>query len=138
MYGQRGSFKCGYINIIAISQDEMGYIQMKTAREVLIDMNPQGKIATAETFLIKPDVDEIHYDPIILKKTTGEAIKIAAYKTHGTAGPSEIDAYALVDLCNALAEIARVRHLCMSTINPQSLSAFVACRLIIPLKKKKN
>ena len=44
---------------------------------------------------------------------------------------------ASVDLCNALAEIARVRHLCMSTINPQSLSAFVACRLIIPLKKKK-
>ena len=99
-YKQRGSFKCGYINIIAISQDEKGYIQMKTAREVLIDMNPQGKIATAETFLIKPDVDEIHYDPIIFKKITGEAIKIAAYKTQGAASPLEIDAYAWRCFCS--------------------------------------
>ena len=48
---QRGSFKCGYINIIAISQDEKVYIQMKTAREVLIDKNPQVRIATAETLI---------------------------------------------------------------------------------------
>ena len=73
---------------------------MKMAREVLIDMNPQGKIATAETFLIKPDVDEIHYDPIIFKKITGEAIKIAAYKTQGPAGPLEIDAYAWHRFCS--------------------------------------
>ena len=55
---------------------------------------------------------------------------------HGAVSARSSYKSALVDLCNALAEIARVRHLCMSTINPQSLSAFVACRLIIPLKKK--
>jgi len=57
---------------------------------------------------------------------------------HGAVSARSSYKSASVDLCNALAEIARVRHLCMSTINPQSLSAFVACRLIIPLKKKKN
>jgi len=66
---------------------------MKTAQEFLIDKNPQGKIATAETFLIKPDVGEIHYDPIIFQKITGEAIKIAA-------GPLEIDAYTWCRFCS--------------------------------------
>ena len=118
---------------------------MKMAREVLTDKNPRGKIATVESLLIKLDVGEIHYDSIIFERMTGEAIKIAAYKMQGAASPLGIDAYAwrcfcsyksaLVDLCNILAEIARVRHVCMSTIHPQSLSAFVACRLIIPLKK---
>ena len=33
-----------------------------------------------------------------------------------------------MDLCNALAEIAR--RLCASTVHPESLSSFVACKLI--------
>lgn len=91
---QRRSFKYGFINIVAIRQDENGYIQMKTTREVWIDKNTRGKIATAESLLIKPDVGEIYYDPIIFEIITGEAIKIAAYKTQGAASPLEIDAYA--------------------------------------------
>lgn len=55
---------------------------------------------------------------------------------HGAVSARSSYKSALVDLCNALAEIARVRHLCISTSHPQSLSAFLACRLIIPLKKK--
>ena len=54
---------------------------------------------------------------------------------HGAVSARSSYKSASVDLCNALDEIARVIHLCMSTIHPQSLSAFVACRLIIPLKK---
>ena len=128
---------------IAIGEDENCVIQMKTAREVLIEKHPQGKLATAETLLTKPDVDEIHYDPIIFERITGEAIRIAPNKTQGAAGPLGVDAYewrrfcssyksASVDLCNALAGIARRQ--CTSTVHPESLSAFVACRLI-PLNK---
>lgn len=39
---------------------------------------------------------------------------------------------ASIDLCNALAGVAR--RLCTSSVQPESVSAFVACRLI-PLKK---
>ena len=44
--------------LIAIGEDENGDTQMKTAREVLIDKPTQGKIATVETLLTKPNVDE--------------------------------------------------------------------------------
>ena len=107
---QRRSFKYGFINIVAIRQDENGYIQMKTAWEVWIDKNTRGKIATAESLLIKPDVGEIHYDPIIFEIITGEAIKIAAYKTQGTASPLEIDAYAWHRSALIRAQIISTKH----------------------------
>ena len=70
-------------------------------------------------------------------------IRQAAFHTHGAAGPSGVDAFAWqhlcssfgnasVDLCNALASVAR----CLATteIDPAILAPFVACRLI-PLDK---
>ena len=64
-------------------------------------------------------------------------------RTNGAAGPSGVDAYewrrlcssfkgASVDLCNALAGMAK--RLCTSTVDPDGVSAYVACRLI-PLNK---
>ena len=63
--------------------------------------------------------------------------------THGSAGPSGLDSFAWRrlcssfgsvshDLCSALAAVGR--RLCSSLVNPESISAFVACRHI-PLDK---
>ena len=63
--------------------------------------------------------------------------------SHGSAGPSGLDSFAWRrlcssfgseshDLCSALAAVGR--RLCSSLVNPDSISAFVACRLI-PLDK---
>ncbi|CAB3991271.1 Hypothetical predicted protein [Paramuricea clavata] len=84
-----------------------------------------------------------YYDPIVFERITSDLIHEAATKIQGSAGPSGIDAYlwrrfylsfktASTDLCNALAGVARC--LCTSSVHPDSLSAFVACRLI-PLDK---
>ena len=81
--------------------------------------------------------------PIIYEQITGESIRQAAIHTQGAAGPSGIDAYSWrrfcssfknpsTDLCNALAAVAR--RLCATDVNPDGLTAFVACRLI-PLDK---
>ena len=105
--------------------------------------HPQGRAVAPETLLTEPEVDEIYHDPIIFERITGESIKIAANKTQGAAGPSGLDAYAWrrfcssykstsVDLCNALAGIAR--RLCTSIVHQEGLPSFVACRLI-PLNK---
>ena len=89
------------------------------------------------------DNEDMHHDPIIFERITGEAIKIAANNTQGAAGPSGVDAYgwrrfcssfksASADVCNALNGVAR--HLCTSRVNPEGLSGFVAFRLV-PLDK---
>ena len=63
--------------------------------------------------------------------------------TQGSAGPSGLDSFAWRrlccsfgsashDLCSALAAVGR--RLCSSLVNPESISALVACRLI-PLDK---
>ena len=72
-----------------------------------------------------------------------EAIRKAALKTSGAAGPSGLDAHAWrrlcssfkssSDLCSALASVGK--RLCTTCVNPDHLSAFVACRLI-PLDKR--
>ena len=126
-----------------MGEDENGDIQWKTTQEVLIEKHPQEKATAAETILTEPEADEIHHDPIVFERITGESIKIAANKTQGAAGPSGLDAYAWrrfcssyksasVDLCNALAAIAR--RLCTSIVHQEGLPSFVACRLI-PLNK---
>ena len=80
---------------------------------------------------------------LFFERITGEIIKQAAMRTNGSAGLSGVDAYgwrrfcssfksASVDLCNALADVAK--RLCTTKVNPDGLSAYVACRLI-PLNK---
>lgn len=66
-----------------------------------------------------------------------DAIRHAALHTHGAAGPSGLDAYAWRRLCSsfksasnslcvALASVAR--RIATTTVHPEGLSAFVACR----------
>jgi hypothetical protein len=140
--------KGGLLNIdspipVGENENENGDIEWKTTREVLLEKHPHARPPVAETLLTATDIDELCHDPIIFERITGEAIKIAANNTQGAAGPSGVDAYAWrrfcssfksasVDLCNALAGVAR--RLCTSPVNSEGLSAFVACRLI-PLDK---
>ena len=96
-----------------------------------------------ESLPCEQQADETCFDPIIFERITGESIKQAAMRTNGAAGPSGVDAYgwrrlcssfkgASVDLCNALAGMAK--RLCTSAVDPDGVSAYVACRLI-PLNK---
>ena len=73
----------------------------------------------------------------------GDQISKAALKTKGAAGLSGLDAFAWRrlcssfktasrDLCSSLAAVGR--RLCTSLVNPEALSAFMACRLL-PLDK---
>ena len=131
--------KGGLLNIdslISTGEDEDGNVQWKTTREVLREKHPQGRAPVAEILLPEPEINETHRDPNIFERITGEAVKAAANKTQGAAGPSGVDAYAWrrfcssfksasVDLCNAMAALAR--RLCTSSVHPESLSAFVAC-----------
>ncbi len=82
-------------------------------------------------------------NPIIFDHLNSDMILKAAMKTKGVAGLSGIDAYgwrrllshyksASRNLCSALAAVGR--RLCCSLVNPSSLQAFVACRLI-PINK---
>ena len=84
---------------------------------------------------------DIH--PVFFDCITGATIRATALKLSGSAGPSGIDAAgwrrlcvsfhsASKELCNAIAELAR--RICTQFIDPTSMQAFVACRLI-PLNK---
>ena len=121
--------------------DANGNATWKTAnsKDILLEKHPAGKIPPPEVLLPDTDVDPTCFDPIIFERITGESIKEAAMKTNGAAGPSGVDAYgwrrlctsfksASVELCNALAAVAR--RLCLTSVDPNGLSAYVACRLI--------
>ena len=72
-----------------------------------------------------------------------DAILQAALHTNGAAGLSGLDAYAWRRLCSSFGSASRNlcsalaavgRRICTTIVNPEGLSAFVACRLI-PLDK---
>jgi hypothetical protein len=114
----------------------------KTALEVLREKHPPGQPPHIDT-LIPPDNAE-SFSNSVFQALDGAAVKRAALRTFGSAGPSGVDAaawrrwctcYGLdsVALCNSVASLGRK----ISTIfvDPAGLSAFTACRLI-PLDKK--
>ena len=125
--------------LIPVGEDKDGNIQWKTTNEILMEKHPPECIPSDDILLQNRNCDKSHYDPIIFERITGNLIREAATKIQGSAGPSGVDAYlwrrfclsfktASTELCNALAGVAR--RLCTSAVAPESLSAFVACRLI--------
>ena len=108
---------------------------------MLISKHPLGTSPPSEILLQR---DESHVNnPIIFEELDADLILKAAAKTRGAAGLSGLDAYgwrrlctqyksASRQLCSALAAVGR--RLCTSFVHPESVSAFVACRLI-PLDK---
>ena len=77
--------------------------------------------------------------PVLFERIDGQFIHKIALRMDGAAGPSGLDAASWkrlcscyssssTDLCTAIASIAR--KLCSQYVDPESISAFVACRLI--------
>ena len=77
----------------------------------------------------------MNHIPFCLKE-----LKVIALQVSGAAGPSGIDSMMMrrlcvsfgsksEDLCNSLALVAR--RLCSSYVDPDSLSAFLSCRLAL-------
>ena len=115
---------------------------LRSSRDVLQDKHPNGKI---------PDLSSLHtsssetniLNPILFENLNADTIRNAAMHTQGSAGPSGLVSFAWRrlccsfgsashDLCSALAAVGL--RLCSSLVNPESISALVACRLI-PLDK---
>ncbi len=114
-----------------------------TVLEVLISKHPPAQQLRAEAIL--PESEQrppVH--SVLFERITGPTIRAAALLTKGSAGPSCIDAAgwrrlctsfhgASKDLCAAVALVAR--RLCTEHVDPTSVTAFKACRLI-PLNKR--
>ena len=107
--------------------------------EALKKKHPARKPAVPSAVIAPncPSQDPSHF--ILFDQLDGQMIRETALKTEGAAGPSGLDAAgwkrlctsfqsASTDLCDALASTAR--RICCSFVDPKSLLAFVACRLV--------
>ena len=133
-----------------ISEESTGVLELdanlsegKTVREILKEKHPEGADAEFES-LLRPDEGPTAPHPVIFDELTGPAIKAAALRTFGSAGPSGIDANgwkrlcssfhgASRSLCDAVAAVAR--RLATSYVDPDGLAPLTACRLC-PLDKR--
>ena len=110
-----------------------------TVREILEDLHPSGKDSQPESLL--PDDTDIVLltDPILFESIDGSLIHQIACQCNGSAGPTGLDARAWrrmctsfkqssSDLCSAVAGVAR--RICTRQVDPDGLSALLACRLI--------
>jgi len=109
-----------------------------TVLDVLRMKHPQAMPASPEALpFVTSEIPQDH--SVIFDCIDGSAIRSAALHTKGAAGPSGIDAHcwrrlctsfktASHDLCQSLALVAR--RLCTMFVDPQGLSALLACRLI--------
>ena len=107
-----------------------------TVREVLISKHPPAQPVYSKCIL---DDEPQNPHPIIFESLDGNAIRSAALKVTGAAGPSGLDAHewrrlctshkgASRDLCASLATVAR--RICSSYVDPTSIKPLLACRLI--------
>lgn len=119
---------------------EDGESILRSTRDVLKEKHPLGKDPDTCS-LVNNEPEPVN--PIIFNGLDADAIRHTALHTHGAAGPSGPDAYAWRRLCSsfksasnslciALAGVGR--RIITTSVNPEGLSAFVAC-LLIPLDK---
>ncbi len=115
-----------------------------TVKDVLREKHPPAAEVSLDALVDEDYVSSATFHPVLFEKITASVIRNAALRTEGSAGPSGIDASgwrrlctsfhgASNSLCNSLASMTR--RLCTDYVDPSSLSAFVACRLI-PLDKR--
>ena len=125
-----------------LSLDERLEPSGQTVREILGEKHPSPREVNTEALLSTEDVSS-NVHPVLFESITGDSIRTAALRTQDAAGPSGVDAAGWrrilssfhqqsKDLCSAIASVAR--RLCTEYVDPESLRAFVACRLI-PLNK---
>ena len=126
-------------SLIPTSDDNEGNMQWKTTKKVLLEKLPQQQMPSTEILLHDTDSNQSQYDPVMFDRITGDLIIEATTKIQGSAVHSGVDAHqrrrfslpyksSSVDLCNALGAVGR--RLCTKPVNPEGLSAFVACRLV--------
>ena len=117
-----------------------GECTQKSTRDILKEKHPAGKDPIASCLI---DGEPETVNPITFDGLDADAIRQAALHTHGAAGPSGLDAYAWRRLCSSFksasnslcaALSAVARRIATTSVNPEGLCAFVACRLI-PLDK---
>ena len=126
-----------------LSLDErVNSAENRSVRDVLRDKHPPKRAASREALVSNTDTPpEVH--PVLFERLTGASIRSAALRTVGSAGPSGIDAAGWRriccsfhkesnDLCAAIATFAK--RICTTFVDPSTLRAFVACRLL-PLNK---
>ena len=105
-------------------------------KEVLNSKHPHSQCVKTECIL-SSDPQNVH--PVIFDSIDANAIRSAALRITGSAGPSDIDAHgrrrlctsfngASIDLCNSLAGVAR--RTCTSFVDPKCIAPLLACCLI--------
>ena len=130
----------GVLGLNDVIPDSSQIIPPHTTCEILDEKHPPGKPASANSLL---PGSPMPMNPILFENLNAEVIRKAALKTKGAASLSDLDAHAWRRfcssfksssnaLCSALASVAK--RLCTTHINPDHVSAFLACRLI-PLDK---
>ena len=113
-----------------------------SVRDILRDKHPQAEPLHLDAVI--PGQAPAPPHPVLFESLTREVVRRAALHTQGAAGPSGVDADSWRrmctsfgecsdELCDALAKCAR--RLATTYVDPTSLEAYVACRLI-PLDKK--
>ena len=117
-------------------------VNEKTVLDALKEKHPSSKPAYEKALMGEVEPSPC-FHPVAFSQITGDAIKRAALRTEGAAGPSGIDALAWrrlctsfggasSDLCSSIAISART--LCTEFIDTEHLNAYLACRLV-PLDK---
>ena len=115
---------------------------LQSTLDVLQDKHPTGKSPDPLSLLTNSFETNI-FNPILFENLNADTIRNAAMHTQGSAGLSGLGSFAWRrlccsfgsashDLCSTLAAVGC--RLCSSLANPESITAFVACRLI-PLDK---
>ena len=122
--------------VLPLDQETQG----QTVRDILKKKHPDAQPATPD-ILMPEEASQPH--PVIFDNITGEAIRRAAMRVQGGAGPSGLDAgdwrrlcvsFGTVsdDLCRAMADLAK--RLCAEDVSQESVQPYTACRLV-PLDK---
>ena len=123
--------------------DTVGDDEGRTVLDVLQDKHPVAQPVQASA-LVTTTCDPPDVHPVVFERLTGPAIRAAALRSQGAAGPSGIDAAgwrrmctafhrASSDLCAAIAAVGR--RVCTEFVDPSALQPILACRLI-PLDKR--
>ena len=110
----------------------------KPVLEVLREKHPQPKPLDADSVVSNP-ANVPDYHPAIFDRINASSIRKAAMKTHGSHGPSGVDAddwrryltafgQESIELCKTLASITK--RIASETLTKQHLSSYNACRLI--------
>ena len=119
-----------------------GVIEGKTVLSILKAKHPQAKTVITN-YITEVSEDRMPYHPSIFEQINPNTVRKSTLKTHGSHGPSGLDAcemrrilthlnQASIELCKT---IAKLTYTLASKVLPQeNLSAYNSCRLI-PLDK---